>query len=164
MEEELPSQAGTFQVLGVILAETLRQRGLGNIVLISQMLRAWPTIAGPMLVGVTRPDSIRGRVLFIAVCDSLWMQTLLFYQALLLTKIRQTLGDVPFTKLHFILARSSFRQPMPSQPTEALVSVPLTAAEEQHVEESTAVIADEELREAVRRAWKQGWQARRSGL
>ncbi len=164
MEEELPAQAGTFQVLGVILAETLRKRGLGNIVVISQMLRAWPTIAGPMLVGVTRPERIRGRVLFIAVRDSLWMHNLLFYQALLLTKIRQTLGDVPVTKLRFVLAQSAFRQPMPPQPTAVLVSAPLTAVEEQYVEDNTAIIADEELREAVRRAWKQGWQIKRVRL
>jgi len=33
--------------------------------------------------------------------------------------------------------------------------------EEQQMQEGTASIADPDLREAVRRAWQRGWQARR---
>ena len=164
MTEVPPSEVGTLEILGLILEKTLRKRGLGNIVLMSQMQRRWTTIAGALLAGVSQPEIIRGRVLFITVRDSVWLQNMTFYQALLLRNIRQNIQNVTFTKLHFTLARSSFRQPEPSVPAEVLVSVPLTAAEDQQVREGTRIIADPELREAVSRAWKQGWQARRSGL
>jgi len=59
------------------------------------------------------------------------------------------------------LAMSSVRRPVLSPPEEGLEPLPLTAVEEQQVQEGTASIADPDLREAVRRAWQRGWQARR---
>jgi len=79
----------------------------------------------------------------------------------LLENIRSVLGDVPITKLHFMLAMSSSRQPVLSPPEEDLEPLPLTAVEEQQMQEGTASIADPDLREAVRRAWQRGWQVRR---
>lgn len=164
MMESQTEHTGQLQALGLALAETLRKRGMGHIVLLSRLWELWPTIAGPMLAEVTRPEGIRGEVLFIAARDALWMQQVIFFQAKLLTNIRQHLGDVPFHRLHFTLEKTSFRQPVSSPPVEELEPVPLTAAEKQQIQDETACIADPELREAVRRAWQQGWQSRRSGV
>jgi hypothetical protein len=78
-----------------------------------------------------------------------------------LQNIRQALGDVPVARLHFTLA-SSF-QPLASGVEAIAVSkhLSLTGDEERQVLESTAPIADAELREAVRRAWRRGWEAKR---
>src|SRR5215471_11420773 len=159
---DLPSaNAGTLQALASVLAQALRQRGLSHLVLLGQIIRHWQTIAGPQLAAVTQPESIRARVLFVTVSDAIWLQQVTFYQAQLLDNMRRILGDVPITKLHFTLARSSLRQPVSASPEAGLEPVPLTAVEEQQVQDDTADIADPELREAVRRAWQRGWQARR---
>src|SRR5215510_14121351 len=155
------AHADTLQALAPVLAQALRQRGLGHLVLLGQLVRHWHTIAGPQLAAVTQPESIRARVLFVTVSDAIWLQQVTFYQAQLLENMRRVLGDVPITKLHFTLAMSSLRQPVFSSPEEVLESVPPTAVEEQQMQESTAGIADPELREAVRRAWQRGWQAGR---
>src|SRR5215468_11812693 len=155
------TNAGTLQGLAPVLAQALRQRGLGHLVLFGQIIRHWHTIAGPQLAAVTQPESIRARVLFITVSDAIWLQQITFYQAQLLENIRSVLGDVPITKLHFTLAMSSSRQPVLSPPEEGLEPLPLTAVEEQQMQEGTASIADPDLREAVRRAWQRGWQVRR---
>lgn len=158
-----PTEENWLQSFAPLLADTLRQRGLGNLIVMSRLGELWPTIAGPMLAGVTRPERISGSVLFIAARDAIWVQQVTFYQAKLLTNIRQHLGEVPFHKLHVTLDNTSVRQPAASPRVEALEPVPLTAEEEQHIQDQTTCIADLELREAVRRAWRQGRQWRRSG-
>lgn len=155
------SNAGALQALAPALAQALRQRGLGHLVLFGEIVRHWPDIAGPQLAAVTQPESIRARVLFIMVSDAIWLQQITFYQAQLLENIRSVLGDVAITRLHFTLALSSSRQPVLPPPEQGLEPVPLAVVEEQQMQESTAGIADPDLREAVRRAWQQGWQARR---
>ena len=155
------TNAGTLQALAPALAQALRQRGLGHLVLLGQIIRHWQAIAGPQLAAVTQPESIRARVLFVTVSDAIWLQQITFYQAQLLKNIRRILGDVPIAKLHFTLAMSSSRQPVLSPPAEDLEPLPLTAAEEQQMQEGTASIADPDLRETVRRAWQRGWQVRR---
>jgi predicted nucleic acid-binding Zn ribbon protein len=156
-----PSNADALQTIASVLAQALRQRGLGHLVLLGQIAQHWSTIAGTQLTAVTQPESIRGRVLFVTVSDAIWLQQITFYQAQLLENIRSVLGEVPITKLHFTLAMSSSRQPVLSLPEEDLEPLPLTAVEEQQMQESTASIADPDLRETVRRVWQRGWQARR---
>jgi hypothetical protein len=155
------ANAGTLQALAPVLAQALRQRGLSHLVLLGQIVRHWHAIAGPQLAAVTQPESIRARVLFVTVSDAIWLQQITFYQAQLLENIRSVLGDVALTRLHFRLAISSSRPPVLSPPEEGLEPSPLTAVEEQQMQEGTASIADPDLREAVRRAWQRGWQARR---
>ena len=157
------SNAVVLQALAPVLAQALRQRGFGHLVLFARIVQHWCSIAGPQLATVAQPESIDkySRVLFVTVRDAIWLQQVTFYQAQLLENMRRILGDVPITKLHFTLAMSALRPPGLSSPEEVLEPVPLTAVEEQQVQEGTAGIADPELREAVRRAWQQGWQARR---
>jgi hypothetical protein len=99
--------------------------------------------------------------LFVTVTDAIWLQQLTFCQTQLLQKLRQVLGEVPITRLHFTLA-ASLRPALP-RGGEAVTppAQPLTAEEELQVVESTAGIADVELREAVRRAWRRGWGVRK---
>jgi len=66
--------AGILQALAPVLAQTLRQRGLGHLVLLGQIVRHWHAIAGPQLAAVTQPESIRARVLFVMVSDAIWLQ------------------------------------------------------------------------------------------
>lgn len=155
------SPPGFLQRLAPTLAQALQQCGLGHLVLLGQIVAHWPKIAGAQLAAVTQPESIRGRVLFITVRDAIWLQQITFYQAQLLENIRRVLREVPITKLHFTLAMSSSQPPAPAPLNEEQAPLPLTAAEAEQVWEETASIADPELREAVRRAWQQGWQARR---
>src|SRR5215468_12393817 len=113
-----PSNADALQTIASVLAQALRQRGLGHLVLLGQIVRHWDTIAGAQLTTVTQPESIRGRVLFVTVSDAIWLQQITFYQAQLLANIRSVLGNVAITRLHFTLAMSSARRPVLSPPEE----------------------------------------------
>ena len=161
--ERQTSNAGALQALAPVLAQALRQRGLGHLVLLARVVQHWHIIAGPQLAAVTQPESIdtRTRVLFVTVSDAIWLQQVTFYHAQLLENMQRVLGAMPITKLHFRLAMSSPRQPVSSAPEDVLEPAPLTAVEAQQVQEGTAGITDPDLRAAIRRAWQRGWQAGR---
>lgn len=157
------SRSGTLQPLAPVLVQALHQAGLGRVVLFSQILRHWQDIAGTPLAAVAQPERLRGQVLFVTVADAIWHQEIMFYHTQWLENIRRVLGDVPIRKLHFTLAMSSQSlAPGPEAAPEPPL-LPLTAEEERQLLEDTGHIADTELREVVRRAWRRGWEARRQG-
>ena len=92
------ANAGALQAFAPVLAQALKQRGLGHLVLLGQIVRHWHAIAGPQLATVTQPESIRARVLFITVSDAIWLQQITFYQAQLLENMRSVLGNVAITR------------------------------------------------------------------
>jgi hypothetical protein len=154
-------KTGTLQPLAPIVEQVMHQAGLGHVTLLGHLQQQWQAIAGTQVAAVTYPEGIRGRVLFVTVSDAIWLQQLTFYHAQLLHNIRQALGDVPIARLHFTLA-SSVRQFAPdAEETSKLPHQPLTGEEERQVLERTAAITDPELREAVRRAWRRGWETKR---
>ena len=155
------ARPGTLQPLAPVLAQTLRQAGLGRVVLMAQIARHWEEIVGPQLATVACPEGVRSRVLFVTVVDALWLQQLTFYQGQMLQNICRVLGDVPIDKLHFVLATAAgaaTRQTETAPPPP-----PLSPAEERHILESTADLADIELRRVVRRVWRRGAQSGRYG-
>ena len=156
----LQRRPDSLQPLAPALEQRLLQAGLGHLILLAHLTRAWPTIVGAQLAMVSRPQRIRGRVLFVTVTEPIWMQQLAFYQSQLLQNIHKELGDVPIAKAHFTLAMTPPGPVLP-KPEKVIEFCPLTPEEEQQVYEGTARIVDPELRDIVQRAWRQGWQAKR---
>ncbi|MGQ4809683.1 hypothetical protein NKDENANG_03106 [Candidatus Entotheonellaceae bacterium PAL068K] len=156
-------QTGILQPLAPVLAQTLRQAGLGHVVLAAQVARHWEDIVGPQLATVARLEGIGSRVLFVTVVDTMWLQQLTFYRAQILDNIRRVLGDVPIDKLHFVLAPAAWAPRQQPEGAGAPEVTSLSPAEKRHMQESTADLVDTELREAVRRAWRRAWQLRRYG-
>jgi hypothetical protein len=144
-----------------MITQTLQQVGLGRIALLARVVQRWEEIVGSHIAAVAHPEGIRARVLFVTVTDAVWLQQLTFCQAQLLQKLRQVLGDVPISRVHFALA--TLPRALPPPPVEAPTppALPLPADAEYQVVESTATIADAELREVVRRAWRRGWASQR---
>jgi predicted nucleic acid-binding Zn ribbon protein len=155
------SKSGALQPLAPIVEHVMHQAGLGRITLLGRLQQQWQTIAGPQVAAVTSPEGLRGRVLFVTVSDAIWLQQLTFYHAQLLHNIRQALGDVPIARLHFTLASSVSRSAPEAEEAPKLSHQPLAGEEERQVLERTAAITDPELREAVRRAWRRGWETKR---
>ena len=149
----------TLQPLAPILRQSLRQAGLERVVLLARLTQHWEEIVGSQISAIARPESVRARVLFVAVADAIWLQQLTFYQARMLRNIRRVLGDVPIGKLHFAL--DSLPVTSHSEVDSSPAPVSLTEAEEHQVLEGTAAIADADLREVVQRVWRRGWQVRR---
>jgi hypothetical protein len=150
-----------LQPVAPILAQALRHAGLDRVMLLAQITQHWEKIAGAQIAAVARPEHIRSRVLFVMVADAIWLQQITFYQAQLLRNIRRVLGDVPLSKLHFVL---NSQLPAPNAEEEdTRAFLPLTAKEEQQLLEETAEIADTALRVAIQRAWRRDWQLKTRG-
>ncbi len=160
------NKTDSLQPLAPLVSLTLRRTGLGRVVLMSRLLQHWDAIVGSQLAAVAQPEGIRSQVLFITVTDAIWLQQLMFYQSQLLQNIQKELGEVSITRLHFSLASSSRPSGAGQERSKPEVAplpdpLPLTAAEEQQVHSATESVADFELRDTIRRAWRSGWQAGR---
>ena len=156
------SDAKALQPLHVALTDALQQAGLDNVVTLVRLQRRWADIAGAQLAAVSHPVRLRWGELLISVSDAIWLQQMTFYQARLRDNIRSVVGDVKVSNLRFVLAYAADQPSKPSVsakgPTPAAL---LTADEERRVRDGTAGIADAELREAARRAWRQDLLAKR---
>ena len=156
------SDAKALQPLHAALTDALRQAGLDNVVTLVTLQRRWADIAGSQLAAVSHPVRLRWGELLISVSDAIWLQQMTFYQARLRDNIRSVVGDVKVSNLRFVLAYAADQPSRPSisakGPTPAAL---LTADEERRVRDGTAGIADAELREAARRAWRQDLLAKR---
>lgn len=156
------SDAKALQPLHIALTDALRQAGLDNVVTLVTLQRRWADVAGSQLAAVSQPVRLRWGELLISVSDAIWLQQMTFYQARLRDNIRSVVGDVKVSNLRFVLAYASdqpSRPPISAKgPTQPAL---LTADEERRVRDGTAGIADAELREAARRAWRQDLLAKR---
>lgn len=157
------SDAKALQPLHVALTDALQQAGLDNVVSLVALQRNWTAIAGSQLAGVSYPVRFRWGELLISVSDAIWLQQMTFFQAQLRRNIRSVVGDVKISNLRFVLAYASDHPSRPPTSTEGPTRRParLTADEERRVQDGTACIADVELREAARRAWRQDLLAKR---
>ncbi len=157
------SNKRALQPLHVALTDALQQAGLENVVALVALQRNWTAIAGAQLATVSHPVRFRWGELLISVSDAIWLQQMTFYQAQLRHNIRSVVGDVKVSNLRFVLAYASDQPSRPRTSTEGPTQQPtlLTADEERQVQEGTACIADTELREAARRAWRQDLLAKR---
>ena len=157
------SDSKALQPLHAALTDALQQAGLGNVVALVALQRNWAAIAGSQLAAVSHPVRFRWGELLISVSNAIWLQQMTFYQAQLRRNIRSVVGDVKVSSLRFVLAYASDEPSRPRTSTEGVTQQPelLTADEEHRVWEGTACIADAELREAARRAWRQDLLAKR---
>lgn len=157
------ADAKALQPLHIALTDALQQVGLDNVVTLVALQRNWTAVAGSQLADVSHPVRFRWGELLISVSDAIWLQQMTFFQAQLRRNIRSVVGDVKVSNLRFVLAYASDRPSRPPTSTEWPVRRParLTADEERRVRDGTACIADAELREAARRAWRQDLLAKR---
>lgn len=155
--------AKALQPLHVALADALRQAGLDNVIALATLQRNWTAIAGSQLAAVSHPVRFRWGELLISVSDAIWLQQMTFYQAQLRQNIRSVVSDAKVSNLRFMLAYASDQPSRLPTVDEGATQQPalLTADEERRVREGTAGIADVELREAARRAWRQDLLAKR---
>lgn len=155
--------AKALQPLHDALTDALRQAGLDNVVTLVALQRNWTAIAGSQLARVSHPVRFRWGELLISVSDAIWLQQMTFFQAQLRRNMRSVVGNVKVSNLRFVLAYAADPPSRPSASAGGAAQQPalLTADEERRVRDGTACIADTELREAAKRAWRQGLLAKR---
>jgi len=150
-----------------LLEQALGNLDLGARVVEQRARRAWEAIAGRVVGGHTRAETVREGTLIVATDTPAWAQELHMRRVEYLAKLETVLGKGVVTELHF---RSGFR---PRRSREAAPRRPadltLSRREQREIANAGARIADPALRAKAERAfaslarvsaWRreQGWR------
>ena len=106
----------------------------------------WDKIAGKTLTTHAKPARWQGNTLVVIVEHATWMQELSYLKAELLDKIRTSIPNIPIADIRFEIGRIP-KEMLQEAPTQALP--PLSADEEEFIEQAMKEIKDDEAREAA---------------
>ncbi|MDX1775267.1 MAG: DUF721 domain-containing protein [Desulfobulbales bacterium] len=111
----------------------------------------WDSVVGKEIAAVAQPSLIRGRVLWVKVADSVWMQQLQLQKILLLEKINKQLGKEKISDIHLQLDSSL---PAPAEP-ENRKKQPVfpDKKEEQQFDELISFLENDDLKASLKSLW-----------
>ncbi len=137
-----------------LLGEMVERRHWQERFELHEVFTFWEKAVGKDIARHARPAKFRGKVLWLDVSDSIWMQQLQFLKTTLLAKINSQFDSVEVEDIRFQLQ-------LPKQEESVEPRVPLrqpgpgpTGEDARRFQESLAEIDDPELREAMLRCWR----------
>lgn len=142
---------------GSAVGDVLAFHNITNEVRAGRLESEWTELVGPRIAQQTRPDTVRGRTLWVEVASTAWLQQLDVLKPQILAGLLDRLGEPKlFDDLTFRLARG--RQPMaplrarrpPLKPGKPLPP-PATGAARERIVREVAEVDDAELRELIAR-------------
>jgi hypothetical protein len=150
---------------GALVAKVLARSGVAGAVREHRLVTEWTNMVGERIAARAWPDGLDRGVLYVRVVSSAWMHELGFLREPLVEAARRVTGDPPLVKeirfhlgaRHKIsdddavaaLARKR-RAPRPAPPPPPVLSADARA----RIDRATEHIADAELREIIREAWR----------
>jgi predicted nucleic acid-binding Zn ribbon protein len=150
---------------GALVAQVLQRAGVAGAVREQRLVTEWSRMVGERIAARAWPDGLERGVLYVRVVSSAWMHELAFLREPLIEAARQVTGNPPLVReirFHLGGRRSSGsddlvgnlarrrRAARPAPPPPPPIS-PEAAA---HIDRETQGIADDELREIIREAWR----------
>ena len=94
-----------------ILEKALKKLGLEIRIKEGKIWEIWDKAVGPVVARNAQPESIRGRVLFVRVSTSAWMQQLQFIKERIIEKLNQSLGKTLVKSISFRLGTIPSQSP-----------------------------------------------------
>jgi len=140
--------------LSSILEAISKELGLEKGLFFHRLKKAWPTVVGQTIASHSMPEKIRFSTLTLRVDGAAWMHELSFFKGEMLQKINRKLGKGPGSQrihgLHLKLGQlPKNKQNLATSPQHPKK---LSAEERLLVQESSASISDQALKQAVKRA------------
>jgi Dna[CI] antecedent DciA-like protein len=149
---------------GALVAQVLARAGIAAAVREHRLVTEWETVVGPRIAARAWPDGLNRGVLYVRVVNSAWLHELGFLKEAIVAQANRTAGDPPLVRevrLHLGARRgpaddlvaelaAARRKPRPAPRPRT----PLAAAAAARIERETEKVADGELREAIRAAWR----------
>ncbi|MFH1736997.1 MAG: DUF721 domain-containing protein [Actinomycetota bacterium] len=83
---------GQTQSISDVLDALAGRLGIRKQLKRAQVINEWADIVGERIAKETRPDRIKGAVLFVACSGSVWAQELTFLKPEIIKKIRERVG------------------------------------------------------------------------
>ncbi len=141
-----------LQKLGNILPGVLKKH---NITIDSEEQRlrdVWRKAVGPQISAQTRPDRLKRNTLFVKVSSSAWMQQLHLLKSEIVEKINQLLEKELVKDIHYSIGEIPAVPAKNSHPASfSPESYPLKDKDKKMIEKSIAPVADQELKEILKR-------------
>jgi predicted nucleic acid-binding Zn ribbon protein len=141
-----------LQRIDEILARALRKRHVPFRLEDRQLREVWGKAVGPQIASQSRPEHLRGEILLVKVANSVWMQQLYFLKEEIIGKVNTTLGKTSVKDIRFAIGQlpvspdqsheSGFRTPS---------TVPLKERDKKMMDACLDTLADQELKEIIRR-------------
>lgn len=155
-------QSAKLQRIDDILHKTLKKYHIPLKMEDRRLRTVWSQAVGPRIAAHTHPDSIRKAALFVKVANSVWMQQLHFMKQDILDKFNHLNQGDPLKNIFFVIGEIPASAAAKRDRVFIADKVPaLKARDKKMIEESLVAIADEELRDILKRAMKKEITRRR---
>jgi len=144
-----------FQHVGEILQKALKKRKLHLRVEDHHLSDAWQKAVGSIISTHTRVHNLRGDTLFVKVSTSTWMQQLQFMKQEIIDKVNAVLENETIQNIYFSIGTiDPFATKQPQETKHDSGKILLRDRDRKVIEESTASISDDELKDILKRVMK----------
>lgn len=134
-----------------ILERALKKFDLEIRIKEGKIWEVWDNVVGPTVARNAQPESIRGRVLFVTVTSSAWMQQLQFLKEKIIEKLNQSLGKTLVKSISFRLGTLPARSPVESEAKkEPPPSLDLDPESLKKIEETVSSLQDKATKDLVK--------------
>lgn len=146
-------QSAKLQRIDGILQKTLKKHHIPLKTEDRRLRDVWAQAVGPKIAAQTQPDTIKRNCLFIKVSNSAWIQSLHFMKEDIINKFNELYQKEPVTNIFFALGEISAPVTEKKDPLFIPGEMPtLKSRDKKMIERSLAAVADEELRDILKRA------------
>lgn len=146
-------QSAKFQRIDDILEKTLKKHHIPLKMEDRRLRDVWQQAVGSKIAAQTKPDCIKKAVLFVKVANSAWLQQLHFMKQEIIEKINDLLPAEPVKDMFFAIGEIAAPSAVKTAPVYDAGEMPaLKARDKKMIEKSLSTIADEELRDILKRA------------
>lgn len=136
-----------------LLAGIFRERNWAGRIRMHAVFDFWNEAVGSEIAAKTCPQVIRGKVLWVNVSDSVWMQQLHFQKMMLLEQINKRLGKekIEDIRYHLDTRLKEFSETKSLQKANSVW--PLDPGRVKEFEKMIAAVDDEGLKKSLKRLW-----------
>jgi len=146
-------QSAKLQRIDDVLQKTLKKHHIPLKTGDRHLRDVWVQAVGPKIAAQTQPDTIKRNILFIKVANSAWLQSLHFIKDDIINKFNELYKKDPVKNIFFAIGEISAPATEKKDPFFIAGEMPaLKSQDKKMIEKSLATVADEELRDILKRA------------
>lgn len=137
-----------------LMAEIVRKKKWQSRFELHQVFERWQALVGKEISRHAQPNRYRGKVLWLDVSDSVWLQQLQFLKNDLLVKLNRSLPQEQVEDIRFQL-KNGWQDPDGHDHDALPTPSPIpSAGEVADIDGHLKDVEDEELRAAMKRCWQ----------
>lgn len=148
------SRKHTPDHISSVLGKMITRRHWQDRFELHEVFNFWKKAVGKEIAEHASPAKFRGKVLWIEVSDSIWMQQLQFLKIALIAKVNKEFKSVEVEDIRFQLIVPSDQPQKTSSPPPRPAGPPPDASDLSQFNASLADIDDPELKAAMIRCWQ----------